>query len=396
MVRQNGSFNLKENSSFLSDPAIEIKQVVNRNDLSRFIEFPYRLYRNEPTWVPPLRMTQQTLFNPNHLFWRKNPHRFFLAIKNGNPVGRIAAFINHEHNNFHKSQLGFFGFLESENDESIFALLLASAESFIKQNNCSEINGPFNPSLHYELGTLINGFEKPPYFMLTHNFNYYDPMIVRAGYSKLKDFYCYKFESSQYKPTEKMTRVNAYLKQKFNVRIRQGNKDSFDKELEIFYSIYNDAFSGHWGFTPIDKQEFIHLAKDLKAIVDTRFILIAEINKEPVAFVLCLPNLNEVLINIHNGKLFPWGIFKLWAGIPRIKTLRVITAAVKSSYDHLGLGALLYPELIKQALEHNFKESELSWIAEGNTKMISVAEDLGAVNYKTYRVYSKSLSTLES
>jgi len=385
-------FNLKEKFLFLSEAAIEIKQVTNRRDLRVFIDFPYRLYRDEPNWVPPLRMTQTSLFHAQHLFWQNNPHQFFLAMKNGMPVGRIAAFINKEHNSFHKTHKGFFGFLESKNDQNSFTALLMAAESFAKENRCDEIYGPFNPSLHYELGILVAGFETPPYFMLTHNYNYYEPSIVGAGYSKLKDFYSYKFESTQYQPTEKMRRVNDYIKHKFRVSIREARKDLFNQELEIFYNIYNDAFAGHWGFTPMEKKEFIYLAKDLKSIIDAHIILIAEINDEPVAFLLSLPNLNEVLIKIRNGRLFPWGIFKILSAKNNLRSLRVITAAVKSKYGHLGLGALLYPELMQRALKYNYTMSELSWVVEDNSKMISVAEDLGAIRYKTYRVYSKSLT----
>jgi len=338
-------------------------------------------------------MTQTSLFHSKHLFWQKNPHQFFLAMKNGIPVGRIAAFVNREHNSFQQTQTGFFGFLESDNDQNTFSALLKAAEAFVKENGCDEIFGPFNPSLHYELGVLVDGFATPPYFMLTHNFNYYAPAIARAGYIKLKDFYSYKFESTQYHPTEKMRRVNDYIKHKFRVRIREARKDLFNQELEIFYNIYNDAFAGHWGFTPMEKKEFIYLAKDLKSIIDARIILIAEINDEPVAFLLSLPNLNEVLIKIRNGRLLPWGIFKIWSAKNRLKSLRVITAAVKSKYGHLGLGALLYPELMQRALKYNYNESELSWVVEDNSKMISVAEGLGAIRYKTYRVYSKSLTS---
>ena len=360
-----------------------------KSDLKTFILFPYILNKNNSNWVPPLLLTQKQLFNKKHLFWKRNPHQFFLAFKNDKCVGRIAAFVNQEHNSFHNSKEACFGFLEAENDLQIFRELLLTAENFARQNNCNEITGPLNPSLHYELGVLTDGFETPPYFMLTHNYNYYDEHILGCGYNKLKDFYSYKLDGSQYVPTDKMKRVAAFLKQRYRINIRSADIKSFNKELDILYSIYNDAFIGHWGFTPIQKDEFSLLAKDMKSIIDPRMILIAEMNTKPIAFLLCIPNFNEVFIKIKDGKLFPTGIFKLLSGQKKIRSARVITVAVKKKYQYLGVGALLYPEIMKRGLQFNYPEGELSWVVEDNIMMNQVAKDLSAIPYKTYRLYSK-------
>ena len=370
---------------------VSIQPVSCKKDLNLFIQFPYALNKNNGNWVPPLLLSQKELLTEKHLFWQRNPHRFFLAFKEGRCVGRIAAFVNLEHNAHHQINQGCFGFLEAENDSDIFSQLFSAAEAFIQQNNCTEIIGPLNPSLHYELGVLVTGFTTPSYFMLTYNYSYYDEQIKLSGYSVLKDFYSYKLERRQYRPTEKMKRVSAFLHQKYKVHIRQANLKLFKEELNIFHSLYNNAFVSHWGFTPMEKEEFFLLAKDLKAIIDPRMILIAEINDEPVAFLLCVPNLNETLQKIKNGRLFPWGIFKFLLGRKKIKSIRVITAAVKCSHKHLGLGALLYPEIMKRGAEFNYDEGELSWVAEDNDMMKQVANDLGAVPYKTYRLYSKTL-----
>ena len=164
---------------------------------------------------------------------------------------------------------------------------------------------------------------------------------------------------------------------------------SFNKELDILYTIYNDAFIGHWGFTPIQKDEFTLLAKDMKSVIDPRLVLIAEMNEEPIAFLLCIPNFNEVFIKIKNGKLFPTGIFKFLSGKKKIKSARVITVAVKKKYQYLGVGALLYEEIMKRGLQLNYHECELSWVVEDNIIMNKVAQDLSANPYKTYRLYSK-------
>lgn len=338
-----------------------------------------------------MRLSQNQLLNERHLFWQRNQHRFFLAYQGNRCTGRIAAFINKEHNQYHGSQQACFGFLESENNTGTFRKLLGAAEEFARQNSCSLITGPLNPSLHYELGVLVNGFDYPPYFMLLHNYPYYDEQIRRAGYSKAMDFYSYKLDGSQYVPTEKMQRVSSFLKNRYQIQIRSADIKFFDRELDILYSIYNEAFTGHWGFTPMERKEFYLLAKDLKSIIDPRMILIAEVRGEPVGFTLCVPNWNEVFINIRDGRLFPWGIFKILAGKKIIKSVRVITAAVKKSHEHVGLGSLFYPELMRRGQKYGYHECELSWVAENNHVMNRIAGDLGAQPYKTYRLYSKAV-----
>lgn len=368
---------------------VTIRDVNQKKRLKIFIHFPYHLNKNNRNWVPPLLITQKQLFNTKHLFWKRNPYQFLLAYRNGKCVGRVAAFVNLGHNLFHNSRQACFGFLEAENDVEVFKELLNAAENFAMQNNCNEIIGPLNPDLHNELGVLTDGFETPPYFMLTHNYSYYDEQIKRCGYAKLKDFYSYKLDATQYVPTEKMKRVMSFLRNRHKIKLRNADMKFFNKELDILYTIYNDAFIGHWGFTPIQKDEFALLAKDMKSVIDPRLVLIAEMNEEPIAFLLCIPNFNEVFIKIKNGILFPTGIFKFLSGKKKIKSARVITVAVKKKYQYLGVGALLYEEIMKRGLQLNYHECELSWVVEDNITMNKVAQDLLANPYKTYRLYSK-------
>ena len=371
---------------------IKIIPVKTRNEVNSFINFPYTLYRDEPKWAPPLRITQKDIFNAEHIFWKKNKNQFFLAIKNGCCAGRIAAFINTQHNVHFSAADGFFGFLEACDEPAVFYALLQAANDFLKQHNCNKIIGPMNPDIHNELGTLVQGFETPAFIMLTYNFNYYDPLIQQCGFNKLRDFYSYKMTESQYHSLPKMERVQKQLLEKFALHIRTPDMKNFKQELEYFHSIYNDAFRDHWGFAPIPKDEFLLLAKDMKSIIDPRMVLIAEYNNEPIAFLLSLPNINEILISIRNGRLLPTGIFKLLWGKKNIGSIRVITAAIKKKYQHLGIGALLYPELMKRGRQFGYTTGELSWIVEDNIPMNSVAKQLAGAPYKTYRIYSKPIN----
>lgn len=370
---------------------IEVAEVKTKQQLNSFIELPYTLYKNNINWVPPLRITQSQIFNSKFLFWKKNPHRFFIAKQNGKCVGRIAAFVNRTHNDFLKRTDGFYGFLEAENNEEIFQKLLQAAIEFLKAQGCTKIIGPMNPDIHNELGILVKGFDSPPYFMLTHHYPYYNEMLIRQGFAKYEDFYSYKMDSTKYVPSTKMERVGKMLMQKYPLKIRTPNMKKFMQELEYFHDIYNDAFVDHWGFVPIPKDEFLLLAKDMKSIIDPRLVLILEYDNEPIAFLLTLPNANELFIKIKNGRLLPTGIFKILFGRKHIHTARVITAAVKKKYQHLGLGALLYPELMKSGIAYGYKEAELSWVAEDNTVMNTIAKELCGDPYKTYRLYSKNI-----
>jgi hypothetical protein len=370
---------------------IEVAEVKTKQQLNSFTELPYALYKNDLNWVPPLRITQSQILNSRFLFWKKNPHCFFIAKQNGKCVGRIVAFINKAHNEFLKRTDGFFGFLEAENNEEVFQKLLHAVIEFLKAQGCTKIIGPMNPDIHNELGILVKGFDSPPFFMLTHHYPYYNEMLIQQELSKYEDFYSYKMDSTKYVPSTKMERVGKMLMQKYQLKIRTPDMKKFMQELEYFHDIYNDAFVDHWGFVPIPKDEFLLLAKDMKSIIDPRLVLILEYNNEPIAFLLTLPNANELFIKIKNGRLLPTGIFKILFGRKHIKTARVITAAVKKKYQHLGLGALLYPELMKRGIEYGYKEAELSWVAEDNIVMNTIAKELCGGSYKTYRLYSKNI-----
>jgi len=372
---------------------VDILPVESRSDFHRFIDLPYQLYKKEPNWVPPLRVTQRNLFNPSHLFWQKNPHQFFIAVKNGRCIGRIVSFVNRQHNRFFNTTDGFWGFLEAENDEAVFRKLFQAAEQFLKEHHCRQFIGPMNPDIHNELGILVQGFETPPYIMLTYNHPYYEELICKYGFSKLKDFYSYKMDSSQCLVSNKMEKVGQRLLQKYSLGIRTPDMNCFQQELEHFHAIYNNAFAEHWGFVPIPKDEFLMLAKDMKSIIDPRIVLILEYGNEPIAFLLSLPNINEILVTIRNGRLWPLGIFKLLLGRRNIEAVRVITVAVKKKYQHLGLGALLYPELMKRGLQYGYNHGEISWVVEDNKVMNSLARQLTGEPYKTYRIYSRVIDS---
>jgi ribosomal protein S18 acetylase RimI-like enzyme len=369
----------------------EIREATNWRDHNRFMMLPYVLNQNNPIWVPPLLVSQKEILNSNHPFWKKNAYRFFLAFQGDRCVGRIASFLDQDHEAHFKRRDGFFGFLEAIDDQHVFKILLTKAEEFLQSQGCSTINGPFNPNIHYELGILIQGFDHPPFYMLTYNKSFYDEHIHACGYQTLKDFYSYRLNSDDFQLSEKMARIKAMHQNRNSITIRTPNLNDFINELKIFHDIYNNAFIGHWGFSPISWEDFLFLGKDMKLILDKEMVLIVEKDKMPVGFLLAIPNLNEVLIKIKNGRLFPFGIFKLLLLKRRIKSLRVITVAIKHEYQHLGIGSILYPEIAHRAKLRGYKSTELSWVVDDNNQMNKISKETGGVIYKRHRLYAKTI-----
>lgn len=364
---------------------VKIHSVRSKKDLHQFIRLPYDLHQQTPQWVPPLLLTQEEMFSPANAFWQANQHSFFLAYQGERCAGRIAAFIDKRQNEFFGTRSGSFGFVEGVDDAEVFRVLLEAAEVFLRSHDCDEIIGPLNPTIHHELGILVAGFETPPYFMLTHNPPYYQKHISRCGYLKLRDFYAYKIEAHTYRD------LPASPSPKVRVELRHPNMRRFEDELKILWAIYNNAFTGHWGFSPISWEDFYALAKDLKRIIDPELVHIAEKEGKAVGFILALPNLNEALIHVKNGRLLPLNWLTLLKRRRHIKSVRIITVAVIKEYQPLGLGQYLYQAVAKNIIKKGYLHAEISWVVEDNKVMNKIARRVGGYLYKTFRLYFKKL-----
>jgi GNAT superfamily N-acetyltransferase len=372
--------------------ALVVKEVSTAKDTKRFIRFPYRLNRRNAFWVPPLLMSQESLLSERHYFWRNNKHKFFLAYDGNVCVGRAAAFCDSDHESHFKIKQGFFGFLEAVGDAVVFHQLLQHCEQFLNSLGCKSIIGPLSPSIHYELGVLTEGFEQRPYFMMPYNVSYYDRHITAYGFTRLKSFSAYKLNVRDFLHTSKMTRAREILQKRHHITLRIPDLNKFEQELRIFHDIYNSAFAGHWGFAPICWEDFYSLGKDMKMILDKDMVLIAEKDGKAIGFLLAIPDLNEVLVKIEDGRLFPFGLFKLLALKRKIKSLRVITVAIKKEYQHLGIGGMLYPEIAQRAKLKGYEQTELSWVVDDNVQMNKICNESGGHVYKKYALYEKKLT----
>jgi len=368
---------------------IEILQVKNNKDLKKFIKFPWKIYINDKNWVPPLISEVK-----KHLDKKKNPFfehaeaEYFLAFKNGKLAGRIAAVINHRHNEFHNENTGFFGFFECIKDQDTANVLFDTVKKMLKERNLDVIRGPMNFSTNDECGLLIDGFDKPPVIMMTHNPPYYKELIENYGFKKAMDLYAYYIDNP--KPPDKLKRGAELIKKRKKILIRSLNMKRFNEEIETIKQLYNSAWEKNWGFVPFTENEINHMADSLKSIVDSHLVLIAEIEGEPIGFSLTLPNINQALRKI-NGKLFPFGLIKLLYYFRKINEVRVLLMGVKKKYRKIGIDTLFIYETFKIGTGKGYNRGEMSWILENNLVMNNIMINLGAKRYKTYRIFDYNL-----
>jgi hypothetical protein len=372
--------------------SIEIRQVKSRLDLSKFIKFPYRLYKNHPQWVPPLLIEQKDLVDKKrNPFYKHSEAEFFIAYKNGEIVGRIAAILNHNHNKFHNENIGFFGFFESINDKDVACKLFESAENWLRLRGVTAMRGPVNPSTNDSCGLLIEGFDKPPVVMMPYNYEYYPELYESYGLAKIKDLYSYYISQEMLTPKvmNKLERAVNLVLERRKAKIRKIDMKNLNDEIMKVKEIYNNAWSKNWGFVPMTDDEINHTAKALKQIVVPEIALFAEVDGKPVGFSLSIPDINQALKHM-NGRLFPTGIFKLIKYMKKITMIRVLIMGLIHEYHLSGIDGAFYYYTIKNGLAKGYTAAELGWVLEDNEPMKRVAENVGSILYKKYRIYQKT------
>lgn len=372
---------------------LRVREIAGGRDLRRFIGLAWRENARDPRWVPPLLRAKKAALNRRkHPFHRHAEVAYFLAERGGVAVGRIAAVVNHLHNEFHQERTGFFGFFEADDDEQVARALLEAAATWLRARGMERLRGPMNFSTneeHASPGVLIEGFDTPPVILMSHNPPYYGRLLESAGLEKAKDLLAYWLEGVT--PPERLVRGVERLAQRAGVGVRSLDMRRFEEEVATIKAVYNSAWSRNWGFVPMTDAEFDYMAKELKPIVDPHLCLIAEADGQAVGFSLALPDLNRALRKLPRGRLLPFGIFRLLRERRRIPALRVITLGFRPGYQHQGLGALLYLRTWQVGVARGYDRAEASWILEDNHDMRRALENMGARAYKRYRVYERSL-----
>lgn len=373
--------------------SVELKEVSFKQGISDFINFPHDLNDGDPNYVPEIYIGQKDLFDPKkYPFHLYGTAKYFLALKGGKTVGRIAAINNPNYNQHHKSNIGFFGFFDCINDIEVAKVLLDEAKKYAQSFGYESIMGPTNFTTNETAGTLVDGFSEPPKIMMTYNKPYYDELISKCGFEKEMDLYAYLLKSADV--NDKSLRLAELIEDRLKTKgitIRNISKKNLESEAKKIQSIYNSAWDNNWGFVPFTDKEFEYLRNDLKMIVDEKFAYIAEKDGEAVGFSLTVPNINEILIKNKRGKLFPFGIFRLLFGKSKIKTVRIMALGVKEEYRKLGIEALFFAKNIAEAKRRGIYAGEASWVLENNEAMNKAAEHMNGLKYKTYRLYTAKI-----
>lgn len=372
--------------------AVEIEAVSSRAQLERFIRLPAQLYAADPAFVPPLRLERREALSP-----KKNPYfahaevQLFIARRDGRDVGRISAQIDRL---VQDTRIGHFGLLAAIDDEAVFAALFGAAEDWLRARGRTRAIGPFSLSINEETGLLIDGFDTPPVIFMAHDPRYAAPRVEQQGYAKAKDVIAYRYDITHDLPPAARRLIDRRTPAAMTVRNLDMRR--YDADFDTVTAIFNDAWSGNWGFVPFTEAEIRHMAKSLKPLIDPTWVAIVEMNGQAIGFGIALPNLNELIADFQ-GRLLPFNWLKLLWRLKRgPRTGRVPLMGVRRSFSGGLLGGLV-PFLIIDTMRKGVRpcgveQVELSWILEDNRPMRHIIESLGADAYKTYRVYEKALA----
>ena len=371
---------------------LAVRPVADKRELNEFIKLPWRLYRNEPCWVPPLLLDRKRFFDrKRNPFFSHAEVEFFLAWREGQPVGRITAHIDRHFNEFQHHDWGMFGFFECENDVEAANALLTSAEEWLRARGRDRMVGPMDFTTNDECGVLVDGYELLPTVLTNWQHPYYPRLIEGAGLTKAMDLYMWTLEVSERSAVHPaIWRAAADVERKYGITVRPMRKKDMEAEIGRFLEVYNAAWERNWGFVPLTEEEVRHYAKDLKPVLDENWAFVAEKDGEPVAAGLTLPDYNQVLIHL-NGRLLPFGWAKALYYKGKIDRVRVFALGVKPEYQHTGIGAKLYEMHYDAAERTNQKKGETGWILESNKSMNRAMERMGGKIVRTYRVYEKLL-----
>ncbi|MGL1885649.1 MAG: hypothetical protein OCD76_03965 [Reichenbachiella sp.] len=372
---------------------IDIIQVSSKKELKEFIDFPHDLYNHDPHYVPELFVAQEELFNrKKNPFFEHSEAEYFLAKKSGQVVGRIAAIKNNNYLDYTNKKIGQFGFFEVIEDYEVAEILLSTAQEWVSKHGLVELTGPYNFSTNETCGLLVEGHDMSPTIMMTYNKTYYADFLEKFGLSKDQDILSYWIDEKDVpdKLIKVMPRIYERLQSK-GITIRKANIKDFDNEVALVFKVYNEAWEKNWGFVPMTENEFKHMGKEMKMILDTDFLLIAEKDGKPVGFSLTIPDFNMALKHVKRGRLLPFGIFKLLYYKRKVNRLRVITLGVVEEYRKLGIDAYFYMKAFEECRRKKMVGGEASWVLENNEMMNKALENINGKVYKRHRLYKKAI-----
>jgi hypothetical protein len=377
--------------------SVSIRPVRTRSELKRFVKVPFGLHRESEQWVPPLIFERmQFLDRKKNPWFEHGEAEYFLAERDGEPVGRISAHVDHRWDEYQGGRDAMFGFFEAEEDPEVVRALFDAATGWALARARERLLGPMDFTTNDEIGILIEGFERKPMILEPWHPPYYQRLIEAEGFGKAMDVLMWELRMGELKEGEKFDpsiheAADKALRDE-GIVIRNMRKRDMANEVRRFMDVYNEAWGDNWGFVPITDAEVEFQAKNLKQVLDEEWTFMAEKDGEVVGAALTLPDINRVMAGL-NGRLLPFGWAKFLLGKRKIDRLRVFALGVKHDYRHTGVAAGLYLEHIKMAAKPDkIKWGEMGWILETNKPMNRAMEGMGGKVVKKYRLYERSLA----
>jgi GNAT superfamily N-acetyltransferase len=376
--------------------SVSIRPVRTRRELKRFVKLPFRLHRESEQWVPPLVFERMQFLDSKRNPWFEHGEaEYFLAERDGEPVGRITAQVDRRWDEYQGGKDAMFGFFEAAEDPEVVRALFDAADGWARERGRERLLGPMDFTTNDEIGILIEGFERAPMILEPWHPPYYQRLIEAEGFGKAMDVLMWELRMGQLKEGERVDpSIHAAAEKALHdegITIRNMRKRDMAGEVRRFMDVYNEAWGDNWGFVPITDAEVEFQAKNLKQVLDEEWTFMAEKDGEVIGAALTLPDINQVLAGM-NGRLLPFGWAKFLLGKRKIDRLRVFALGVKHDYRHTGVAAGLYLEHIKMAaLPDKIHWGEMGWILETNKPMNRAMEGMGGKIVKKYRLYERPL-----
>jgi hypothetical protein len=371
---------------------VEVRPVRTRAELARFIRLPWRIYRNEPRWIPPLVSERRRFLDRGrNPFFEHAEAEFFTAWRGGRPVGRISAHFDRDFNAYHDNAWGMFGFFECEDDPEAARALLDRGAAWLGVHGRDRMVGPMDFTMNDSGGLLIEGHDLRPLIQQPWQPPYYQPLIEGAGMAKAIDAFMWNLEvEDRTKVLPVVFDLAEKVRTEHGIEVRHMRLRDLEQELKRFVEVYNEAWSENWGFVPIREDELAHTAKEMRPILDEDWTWVAEKDGQTAGVALTVPDFNQVLERL-NGRLLPLGWAKALWHRRKIDRVRVGFLGVKKAFQHTGVAAAFYVEHFETAARKPQTGGEMGWILETNEAMNRGMEAMGGRIVKRYRVYERDL-----
>lgn len=384
---------------------LSVRLVQTKHDTETFVKFPWKLYRDDPYWVPPLLSTRRfRLDRAKNPTWQYLDGDFFVAWRGDEPVGTIAAFVNHRHNAYQREHIGFFGQFEVIDDATVAQTLLSTAADYVATRGYSALRGPANFTMNDECGVLLSGFNDPPVPLMPYNPPYYQHLIeATPGFAKVMDLTSYSIRLHAAETSRKLDqarRVTARNNRRRGITVRHIDRHHRRRDLAILAELYNTAWDNNWGFVPLSESELHELVKDLARYLEPRLSFIAEVHGRPAGLLLAFPDTNQPLLPVRPRPGKPEivsmvQVFWHWKVRPKINRIRVPLMGVLEPYRGQGVESALFMRLYEQAVlltrDQRWEYADAGWVLDANAPMQRMVEAYAGVPYKRYRIYERTL-----